>query len=100
MMNFADVQSWENTELHKRGEDYLAFKKRKQDVLLNQIYLKFPELESAIEYIDAATPLTFRDYTATHNGSMYGIIKDFNDPFKTFISTKTRVETFFLPDKT
>ncbi len=96
MMNFEDVKAWENTTLQNRGSEYEAFKKQKQAVLLKQIYIKFPELESAIDYIDSATPLTFRDYTATHNGSMYGIIKDFNDPLKSFISPKTRVENLLL----
>lgn len=92
MMNFEDVKEWEHTTLNKRCPEYTEFKKARKEKLLKLAYQNFPELKSAIEYTDCATPLTYRDYTGTKNGSMYGIIKDYNDPMKTFISPKTRIE--------
>jgi all-trans-retinol 13,14-reductase len=43
-----------------------------------------------------ATPLSFRDYIGTDDGSMYGVLKDCNDPFRTFISARTKLDNLFL----
>ncbi len=96
MMNFEDVEKWENTTLMKRGDEYLAWKKEKTQKALDCVYIRFPEMEEAIDYVDSASPLTYRDYTGTHRGSMYGIIKDCNDPIKTFLSPKTKIPNLLL----
>jgi all-trans-retinol 13,14-reductase len=96
MMKFDDVRKWEETTLHRRGAEYNNFKKERTEKLLEVVYKKFPELKESIDYIEAATPLTYRDYTNTPEGSIYGIIKDYNDPAKSILSSKTRVPNLFL----
>ncbi len=96
MMNYNDVKKWENTTVQKRGADYVAFKKEHEKKLLQLIYKKFPEMESAIDYIESATPLTYRDYHNMPEGSLYGIIKDCNNPLETIISPRTRVPNLLL----
>ncbi|MGG2320038.1 hypothetical protein, partial [Salmonella enterica] len=44
----------------------------------------------------ATTPLTYRDYLATPDGSIYGIAKDYNEPLKTMISTQTKIPNLYL----
>lgn len=43
-----------------------------------------------------ATPLTYRDYQGTADGSMYGIEKNWTDPLKTFIAPRTRLTNLLL----
>ncbi|MBP8602872.1 MAG: NAD(P)/FAD-dependent oxidoreductase, partial [Bacteroidaceae bacterium] len=43
-----------------------------------------------------STPLTYRDYTGTRNGSLYGIAKDVNLGAAGRVSFRTRVPNLFL----
>jgi len=95
-MNFDEVRKWENTLVGKRGGEYLAFKQEHSERLLKLVTKNFPALPESIDYMETSTPLTFRDYTGTEEGSMYGIQKDFNDPLKTMIIPKTRIPNLFF----
>ena len=44
----------------------------------------------------AATPLTWRDYTGTPTGALYGILKDVNKPNETTIATRTKIPNLLL----
>jgi len=57
---------------------------------------KFPGLRGCIRSCYVATPLTYRDYQGTADGSMYGIAKDHHNSNKTFISARTRLPNLFL----
>lgn len=100
-MRFDDVKQWEQTinttvEEGDRGKDYEAFKKQKAEKLLDAVAVKFPEIRSCIQNYYTSTPLSYRDYIGTGDGNMYGIIKDFNDPLKTSINTRTKIPNLFL----
>ncbi|MNR30326.1 hypothetical protein D3C85_1477750 [compost metagenome] len=43
-----------------------------------------------------STPLSYRDYIGGHNGNMYGYEKDSNNPMKTFIPSKTKLDNLYL----
>ena len=43
-----------------------------------------------------ATPLSYRDYIGNGDGSMYGIVKDYRDPLKTFISARTKLPNLYF----
>ncbi len=100
-MRYEEVLPWAdtfNTTLQEteRGADYLAFKEQKAQQLLQQVYKKFPQLEAAIKKYYTITPLTYRDYIGSADGNMYGFAKDFENPLKTTLSTKTGVPNLFL----
>ena len=100
-MKYEDVEPWKDTYNttkvpSDRSEDYQAFKQRKAEALLEKAYLRFPKLKDAIKSYYMATPLTFRDYIGTADGSMYGITKDYNDPLRTYISHRTKVSNLLL----
>lgn len=95
-MRFDEVSKWKDTSCGNRGGDYDKFKSIRTEKLLTQVYGKFPQLKKAIQCIYAATPLTWRDYTGTPEGSMYGIRKEVDDPVKTLILPKTKVPGLFL----
>jgi all-trans-retinol 13,14-reductase len=100
-MRYEDVQKWKdtfNTDSHpaSRGDDYEAFKKERAEKLLDVVEKKFPGIRNCIKSYYAATPLSYRDYQGTPEGSMYGILKDHHNSFKTFISPRTRIPNLFL----
>jgi all-trans-retinol 13,14-reductase len=100
-MNIREVSEWEDTyntvaSPGYRGEDYETFKNMKALKLLDLVYKKFPQLKDCIESFTASTPLSFRDYIGGDDGTAYGILKDCSDPFRTFISPRTKLNNLFL----
>ncbi|HYD22712.1 MAG TPA: NAD(P)-binding protein [Flavipsychrobacter sp.] len=95
-MHYEEVAQWRDThnrtgDEHNRGESYEAFKAERSETLLEKVYQRIPGLKGNIVAQSAATPLTYRDYTATPKGSLYGILKDVNKPAETTIATRTRI---------
>ncbi len=100
-MKYDDVKEWEQTfntvdTVNSRGETYEAFKKRKAEKLLDEVEKKFPGLRKCIYSYYTASPLSFRDYIGNDDGSMYGIVKDYKDPLRTFISPRTKLPNLYF----
>lgn len=100
-MNIREVEQWKDTfntvsREADRGEDYEAFKKEKAEKLLDMVEKRFPVLRQCIQSYYVATPLSFRDYIGTEDGSMYGVLKDCTDPLRTFISARTKLSNLYL----
>jgi len=100
-MKFDEVKPWENTfntvsAVNDRGETYEAFKKRKAETLLDEVEKRFPNLRDCIYSYYTATPLSFRDYIGNDDGSLYGIVKDYKDPLRTFISPRTKLPNLYF----
>lgn len=100
-MRFEEVKQWEhtfNTVSYEvsRGEDYEEFKRRKSQKLFDLVETKFPGFKAAIKSYYAATPLSMRDYIGTSDGSLYGIVKDYREPMRTFIPPRTKIPNLLL----
>lgn len=100
-MHYSEVEEWQHTHNHvgckkNRGNSYQVFKQTKNEALLAKVYERLPELQGNIIAQKAATPLTYRDYTATPKGSLYGILKDVNKPAETTIATRTKIPNLLL----
>ncbi|MFZ1784341.1 MAG: NAD(P)/FAD-dependent oxidoreductase [Ferruginibacter sp.] len=100
-MKFDDVKEWADThntvsKEDDRGKAYEEFKKRKAEKLLDLVEEKFPGIRKSIKNYYTATPLSYRDYIGNDDGSMYGIVKDYNNPLKTFISPRTKIPNLYL----
>lgn len=100
-MRMEEVEQWShtfNTTSHEdnRGPEYEEFKKKRAEMLFNLVEKKVPGFKNAIQSYTISTPLTYRDYIGTPDGSIYGISKDYNDPLRTFISPRTKVENLFI----
>ena len=100
-MKYEEVKQWGDTintvsEEASRGEDYDAFKKQKAEILIDLVQEKFPGLKDCIKSYYTATPLSYRDYIGNDDGSMYGIVKDYRNPLKTFISPRTKLPNLYL----
>ncbi|ULQ51493.1 phytoene desaturase family protein [Flavihumibacter fluvii] len=79
-----------------RGPGYEEFKAQKAERLISFIERWFPGIRDSIASWYTSTPLTYRDYIGTTDGSMYGVAKDYKDPFSTFISPSTRIKNLGL----
>lgn len=75
-MQMKDVAAWKDTSIGHRGSDYEAFKQSKAEQLLTSLEKLRPGTLSAIKHYYTSTPLTYRDYTGTEDGGMYGIARD------------------------
>jgi all-trans-retinol 13,14-reductase len=100
-MRFSDVERWADTfntvtQESSRGDDYEQFKKEKAEKLFGVVEERFPGFKESIHSYYTATPLSVRDYIGTDDGSLYGIVKDFREPMRTFISPRTKIPNLFL----
>ncbi|OXB24077.1 all-trans-retinol 13,14-reductase [Flavobacterium tructae] len=100
-MKYDDVIPWATTfnttvEENDRGESYEEFKAKKAAKFLEEIELKFPGIKNCIQSVHTSTPLSYRDYIGGHNGNMYGYVKDSNNPMKTLIPSKTKLDNLYL----
>lgn len=100
-MNYDDVKQWEgtfNTKVteNERGEDYLKFKEKHTDIVLKELEKKFPNIKECIQSVHSSTPLSYRDYIGVNRGSMYGYVKDSEQPLRSFLSPKTKIKNLYF----
>jgi len=100
-MKYEDLKQWELTfnttaDESDRGESYETFKSQKTEKFLREIELKFPGIRDCIQSVHSSTPLSYRDYIGGYHGNMYGYVKDSNNPMKTFIASKTKLNNLYL----
>ena len=55
-----------------------------------------PGLGSMVDDCHTSTPLTYRDYTGTPEGSAYGLRKDYHEPLTVLLSPRTPVPNLWL----
>lgn len=95
-MNMSDMTKWAGTSVGQRGEDYEDFKRRKAEVLIDELSKEFPDIKDKIETYFTATPLTYYDYTGTQDGSMYGVAKDITLGAACRVPHKTKIPNLLL----
>ncbi|NLA93662.1 MAG: NAD(P)/FAD-dependent oxidoreductase [Bacteroidales bacterium] len=95
-MRMDELSRWSDTVTGRRGEEYEEFKRVKAATLIEAASDCLPELKDGLERYWTSTPLTYRDYTGTRNGSLYGIAKDVKLGAAGRVSFRTRVPNLFL----
>lgn len=95
-MDYREVAKWTDTYTRQRGSEYLEFKQQKAERVLNLLGQLFPGINSCIENYESSSPLTYRDYTATTNGSTYGILHDKNAMEQTQVSQRTKIPNLIM----
>lgn len=100
-MRYDEVAHWAHThnttaEPSQRGQTYEAFKERKAQKLIDEATKRFPGLREAIQSVHTSTPLSYRDYIGSHHGSMYGYVRDAQDPMRSFVPQKTKLDNLYL----
>ncbi|RYD88551.1 MAG: hypothetical protein EOP50_18915 [Sphingobacteriales bacterium] len=79
-----------------REEAYHDFKEQRAQQLIDVVAQRYPELKQEIQSYQVATPLTFRDYMGSPDGSMYGIMADVHNPAQTRIPVRTKIPNLLL----
>ncbi|MCQ2204678.1 MAG: NAD(P)/FAD-dependent oxidoreductase [Bacteroidales bacterium] len=95
-MNWSEVEPWFGTNIASRGNDYELMKKSVADKCIAEASKYIDGLQEAIEDVYTSTPLTYCDYTATKDGSAYGIRKDCNQLMFTVLTPRTPVPNLLL----
>jgi all-trans-retinol 13,14-reductase len=95
-MNFDEFAQWEGSKIEHRPEEYINLKKKKEEALLEFVEQRFPGIRNSIKSVYASTPLTYKDYTATENGSIYGITRDYTEHARNMIMTNTKIPNLYL----
>ena len=95
-MSIDDLTPWFDTRIGHRGAAYEEFTRRKAERLLSVVEREFPGLRSQVEEYWTSTPLTYRDYTGTEGGSMYGIAHDVQAGAGGRVSHRTRIPNLLL----
>ena len=94
-MHIDDLEKWKDTTVGNRGSEYESFKKKKAEILLDSLEKQIPGLKDSIKYYYTSTPLTYRDYTGTEEGSMYGVSKDVNSSAACRVPHRTRIPNVY-----
>ncbi|MBQ9356278.1 MAG: NAD(P)/FAD-dependent oxidoreductase [Prevotella sp.] len=94
-MRWDDVAQWSNTTVGRRGQAYEDFKQQKAGVLMEAVEKFFPGLGSHVSRCYTSTPLTYRDYTGTEGGSMYGVARDAIHPEACRVSHRLRIPNVY-----
>ncbi|VGO14563.1 Hydroxyneurosporene desaturase [Pontiella desulfatans] len=68
-----DMAEWEESSLMRRPQSYADFKARKTARIMERVYAQLPELKGRFKVLGSSTPLTFRDYLHSPDGSAYGV---------------------------
>lgn len=100
-MRFDELKEWNDTfntvvEMGARGESYERFKQQKINQMIVEVEKKIPDLGKVIKASYASTPLSYRDYIGNFEGSLYGPLKDYNDPLRTMISPKSKIMNLYF----
>ena len=95
-IGWEEVKKWENSSVGRREEEYNQFKQQKAEEYIRLVSEYIPNLKESIESYYTSTPLTYRDYTATWQGSAYGVQKDYNSILLTLLTPQTPVPNLLL----
>lgn len=90
------VKCWENTTSGKRGADYEAWKEACTEKVLRCMEEIQPGIKDCVEAVNAASPLTIRDFYGVKEGSLYGFSKDYSNLQLTQLPVVTKVPNLFL----
>lgn len=95
-MPYKFCEKWSNSTIERRGEQYKQFKQQFSETVIDFVSQHYPYLRQSIDRVYTATPLTYRDYTATPEGSAYGMVKDCRNPMITLLPARTRIGNLLI----
>lgn len=95
-MHASELDAWSHTrnitaEPSEREAAYHAFKEEKAALLIDTVAQRYPELKQYMQAYKVATPLTFRDYMGSPDGSIYGIMADVHNEAGTRVPIRTKI---------
>lgn len=67
------LEAWRDSSVGDRPAAYREYKEERVARIRDRIVEAYPELRDSYRVVDAASPLTFRDYLNSPDGSAYGV---------------------------
>lgn len=95
-MRWESCKKWAQTKVGHRGEAYKEMKTRTAEECIRLAEQFIPGLRAQIAGYYTSTPLTYRDYLGSPEGSAYGLRKDSNNVALTVLSPRTPIPNLFL----
>lgn len=95
-LSFSEVEQWADTRIGQRGEAYNEWKRQTAEKMLQVVRQHFPNLGEAVLDAHASSPLTYRDYTGTPQGTAYGMLTDCRNVMTTLLSPVTKLGGLYL----
>jgi all-trans-retinol 13,14-reductase len=95
-MRFEELRQWQHTNRSNRPQEYYDFKEQKSEKLLSALEKRFPCIRNHVTSYYSSTPLSYRDYTGTPDGSAYGILKKADNPLLTIVSPKSKISNLLF----
>ena len=72
--SFADqVSMWTDSSRGSRPEAYLEYKHSRVEAIREHLFSVLPEFRDTLDFLDAGSMLTFKDYLCSPDGSAYGV---------------------------
>jgi phytoene dehydrogenase-like protein len=67
------LDAWKESRLGDRPAAYLEYKEKRVERIRDRVIGAYPEYRDSYRILEAASPLTFRDYLNSPDGSAYGV---------------------------
>ena len=96
IMKFDEVERWRDTKTGNRGKEYEEWKMAHQEKVLGRMEQLYPGFRKSIKHVFSASPLTFRDFYSTKDGSIYGYRRDSENILESQVSIFTKLKNLYL----
>ncbi len=93
--DYADWKQWQHTHTGSRGPDYEQAKMRAAESMIETARSVLGTLED-YKILDISTPLTMRDWVASPEGSMYGLLRSVKNDLQYAVLTRLPVRSLYL----
>lgn len=90
------VSQWDGTSSGQRNEGYRHYKEKMTQQCLDLAGLAIPNIQQAVEQCWSSTPLTWKSYLNSYQGSSYGIMKDYQSLETTLLQPRTPLKGLYL----
>jgi all-trans-retinol 13,14-reductase len=87
---------WEGTRWNKRGDDYVAFKEKFAQRLLEQLYRFEPQVKGKIDHYELSTPLSTANFVNYRHGEIYGLDHTTERFDLDFLRPQTPIKNLYL----
>ncbi len=87
---------FQESEFGARPEAYEQLKATITHNMIEFTKRFYPTIMESVENVYTASPLTYEHYTATPNGSAYGIMKSYKSSLSTLFSSRTKLDNLYL----
>ncbi|WP_431686298.1 phytoene desaturase family protein [Hahella sp. NBU794] len=87
---------WAGSQWNKRGEDYLELKEQFSHRMLDELYKRLPQLESALDFYELSTPLSTQWFQMNMGGEIYGVDHTVERFQQDWLHPVTPIKNFYL----